>query len=124
MSEENTNVKKVRMMESYTTYECHGDLELNFDIFPDLKDKSGDEIQKWLNENYSDLYVHCGTGELRKDKNYIYSPEDLEAYKEDGEEPEAFEDSEIIELYEYWSNSEVIWDKIKCEEKDLILIGQ
>jgi len=110
-------------MESYVTYESHGDLNLNLELFPDLKDKSDEEIQTWLNDNYSNLYVHCGSGELRWDKNYIYDEADLEAYKDEGEEPEVFEDSEVVELCEYWSNTEVIWDKIKCEEKNLCVIN-
>ena len=113
MSESNT--RSVRLMESYTTYECHGDININLDIFPELKDKTNEEIEQWLNDNYCSLYVHCGSGEIRKDMNYVYEPEDLE----EGEVPELFEDSDVVELAEYWSNTEVVWDKIKGEEKTL-----
>jgi hypothetical protein len=115
MSEENT--KTVRLMESFTTYECHGDIKLNLDIFPELKDKTNQEIQTWLNENSGNLYIDCYSQELRKDQYYIYSQEELDDMLVNGEDPEI--DDSVIELSEYWSNTEVIWDKIKCEEKTL-----
>jgi hypothetical protein len=115
MSEENT--KTVRLMESFTTYECHGDVKLNFDIFPELKDKTDQEIQTWLNENSDSLYVNTFNQELRKDCYYVFSSEEWDEMTVNGEEPEI--DADVIELSEYWSNTEVIWDKIKCEEKTL-----
>lgn len=110
------------MMESFVTYECHGDIKLNVDHIPELKDKTNQEIQDWLNEHYYDLYVDTYTQELRKDKKVIYSEEEEGYYEENPEERPADEDDEgVIELSEYWSNTSVEWDKIKCEEKNLIV---
>lgn len=115
MSEENT--KTIRLMESFTTYECHGDIKLNFVIFPELKDKTDQEIQTWLNENSDSLYIDCSNNELQKDQYYTYPQEELDDMAANGEEPE--KDDNIIDLQEYWSNTTVVWDKIKCEEKTL-----
>lgn len=120
MSEE--NIKTVRLMESYTTYESHGDIKLNLNIFPELNGKSNSEIQDWLDQNFHNLYIHCGSCELRKDQNYVYTEEELEDYKADNEEPELFEDSDVIELCEYWNSTEVVWDKIKGEEKTMHIV--
>ena len=120
--EENTNIRSVRLMESFVTYECHGDIKLNLDLFPDLKGKTDQEIQEWLNDNYCDLYVDTWSHELRKDNKIVYDEEELEYYKENPDEkPESDIADDVIELSEYWSNTEVVWDKIKCEEKNMFL---
>jgi hypothetical protein len=117
MSEENT--KTVRLMESFITYECRGDIKLNLDIFPELKDKTDDEIQNWLNSNFDNLYVNGFNHELRKDCYYVYSQEEWDEMTVNGEDPEI--DADVIELSEYWSNTEVVWDKIKNEEKNMFI---
>jgi hypothetical protein len=109
------------MMESYTTFENHGELELNFEYFPELVGKTDEELQVWLDQNIGELYIHVGSGEIRKDKKYIYSAEDIEEAKANGEEIEDFEDDDVVDLWDYWSESEVNWDKIKNEKKYLYL---
>ena len=116
------NTRTVNMMESFTTHACHGTLTLNFAIFPELEGKSDEEIQIWLNNNYSSLFVNSDNGELRKDKNYIYSAEQLEECKANGEDPEPFEDESVVSLNDYWSESEVQWDKIKNETQSLVVV--
>ena len=109
-------------MESFITYENHGDVTLNLDYFPELKDKTDDEIQEWLNQNYSELYVHVYSNEFRKDNKIVYDEEELEYYKENPDEkPESDIDEDVVELCEYWSGTEVVWDKIKCEEKTMFV---
>ena len=115
MSEE--NIKTIRLMESFTTYECHGDINLNLKHFPELQNKSNEEIQEWLNSNYDELYIDSLSGELRKDCYYDYTPEELDEMLVNGEERE--ENPDVIDLLDYWSSTEVIWDKIKDEEKTL-----
>jgi hypothetical protein len=115
MSQE--NIKTIRLMESYITYENHGDINLNLNYFPELQGKTNSEIQDWLNANSDNLYVDSNNGEIRKDRYYIYTQEEYDDMAVNGEDPEIDED--VIELLEYWNNSEVIWDKIKCEEKTL-----
>jgi hypothetical protein len=109
------------MMESYVTYENHGDLVLNFEFFPELEGKSDEVIQKWLEEFSSQLFVNVETLELRKDRKYVYSSEEIEQAKADNEELEQFEDDDVVGLWDYWSEAEVQWDKIKNETRKLIL---
>jgi hypothetical protein len=115
------NTRKINMMESFTTYENHGELQLNFEYFPELVGKTDEEIQNWLYENDENLFVHIDTCELRKDNKYIYSEEEIQEAKEEGEELEECEDEEVVSLWDYWSESEVNWDKIKNEKKYLYL---
>lgn len=115
------NTRKINMMESYTTYENHGELVLNFELFPELVGKTDEEIQGWLNQNSEELFIHVDSMELRKDKKYVYTLEDLEEAKANGEEIEDFEDDEVIELSECQAGAEVLWDKIKNERKYLHL---
>lgn len=117
MSEENK--KTVRLMESFVTYECRGDVNLNLDIFPELKDKTNEEIQNWLNSNFDDLYIDSFNQELRKDCYYNYTPEEWDEMVVNGEDPEVNVD--VITLSEYWSDSGVVWDKIKSEEKKMFI---
>jgi hypothetical protein len=107
-------------MESFITYENHGDIVFNFDFFPELKGKTNDELQDWLNQNYCNLYIDCNTSELRKDNKIIYDEEDLEYYAEKPDEkPEDDVDEDVWELAEFWSQTEVVWDRIKCEERTM-----
>jgi len=115
------NTRKVNMMESFVTYENHGELVLDFDVFPELVGKTDQEIQEWLNNSMDSLYVHVDIGELRKDKKYVYTQEEIDEAKESGEELEDSEDDDVVSLWDYWSESEVNWDKIKNETKSLYL---
>jgi hypothetical protein len=38
-------MKTVNMMESFTTYACHGTRTLNFAIFAELEEKSDEKVQ-------------------------------------------------------------------------------
>jgi hypothetical protein len=112
--------KSVRLMESFITYENHGDIVFNFDHFPELEGKSNEELQDWLNQHYCDLYIDCNTLELRKDNKIVYEEEDLAYYAENPDEkPEDDIDEDIWELAEFWSQTEVEWDRIKCEERTM-----
>jgi len=116
-------MKTVNMMESFTTYACHGTLTLNFAIFAELEENSDEKVQTWLNDNYASLFVNSENGELRKDKNYVYSAEQFEECKANGEDPEPFEDESVVSLNDYWSESEVQWDKVKNETQSLVVVS-
>ena len=116
-----SNIRKIRLLESYVTYEGHGHIILNFDIFPELKDKTNEEIDKYLNDNIDNLYACTNTNELRKDNMEIIDP--LE-YEEDEEIPQPEEDPDVIELQEYWNDCECVWNKIKNETRTLMAENQ
>jgi len=115
------NTRKVNMMESYVTYENHGELVLNFELFPELVGKEDKELQEWLSNSMDSLFVHVDSCEIRKNNKYVYSEEEILEAKETGEELEDSEDDDVVSLWDYWSESEVNWDKIKNETKSLYL---
>jgi hypothetical protein len=53
---------------------------------------------------------------------YIYSAEQLEECEANGEDPEPFEAESVLGLNDYWSESEVQWDKVKNETQSLVVV--
>lgn len=90
----------VSLIESFVTYEHHGNLTLVPTEWPELDGKSKEEIAKWLNNNMEDLYLDDDNKIVRK-----------EAADEDSDD--------IRTLSDFWSESEVWHEKIKNEERFL-----
>jgi len=94
-----SNIRSISLLESFETYEGHGEIKIDMDLFPELVGKTDKEIDEWLNVHYCDLFVDSNSSELRKEKDP--------------------NDDDVIELSEYWNNCEVVWDKIKNETKTM-----
>jgi len=62
------NIRSINLLESFETYECHGEIQINLDLFPELVGRSDTEIDTWLNANYSSLFINCRNSELRREK--------------------------------------------------------
>jgi hypothetical protein len=116
---EEQKVIVITMMESYTTYENHGTLKIDLENWVELDGKDKNEIAEWLNNNSDNLFVDTTTGEIKRDQFYKYDQEELDDMLVNGEEKEVDED--IIPLYEYRQNTEVISDRIKNEQKYLYI---
>jgi hypothetical protein len=104
---------KLRFMhgESYVTYCGKGEYVIDTSKFPELDGKSEEEVVKWLYENQESVAVNTEYTDDDPNK-HVYNNYDV-TYEivplEKG-------DAETATLYDYTSDSSVIWDKIKNEE--------
>ena len=123
MSEENKI--ELTMMESFVTYENKGAITVNPNYFSALVGKTSQEAAKWLSENIWDLYVDADTGEIFP-SNKISKDEFMDEYgvEEEDLDDEGWNEGLIgesrIPMMDYFSQREVISDRIKAEEKYFI----
>ena len=96
-----TQTLTVSLIESFVTYENHGNLTLVPTDWPELEGKSKEEIAEWLNKNKGRLYVDCEN--------------DPKLVREEAE------DGDVMSLSEFWSEAEVLHDKIKDEERFMVV---
>ena len=85
-----------------------------------LEGKSQEEMADWLNKNQSSLFVDAENN-LVRDNFYHFSPEEIKEMIENEEETENVVDEDIITLGEFWSDAEVLHDKIKNEQRFLVV---
>lgn len=119
----------LNMCESYVTYTNKGKVKIDVNYFPQLKNKTKEEIAEWVTINSDSLYIDCYTGWLypsllvTKEEfiiNYGFSDlsgKELEdALDEEGWDGEYESETDRIPLREYFQNASVEFDKIKNEE--------
>ena len=130
MSEENKNNEiTLHMCESYITYTNKGQVKIDVNYFPQLKDKTKQEVAKWVTENIDNLYIDTYYGWVFPSKivtkeEFILNNglEDLsgkeleDALVEEGWEGEYESEDDRIPLHEFFNESGVVFDKIKNEE--------
>jgi hypothetical protein len=107
--------KTVYLMESFITYVNKGNVELDLDYFPELKDLSNEELATKLASD--DYYVNSWLGEIRPKE----LPEHLkeEYINEDGEFE--YDTEDLVPLWEFHSEAPADFDKIKNEEHYFIV---
>ena len=104
---------KLRFMhgESYVTFCGKGEYVIDTSKFPELDGKSEDEVVEWLYNNQESVAVNP---DYIDDDPNKHSVNDYDKALEIV--PLAEGDDETPRLYDYTSDSSVIWDKIKNEE--------
>jgi hypothetical protein len=97
--------------ESYVTYCGKGEYVIDTSKFPELDGKSEQEVVQWLYENQESVGVNS---------DYIDDDPNKHSYNDYDKAYEIVpleeDDDESPSLYDYTSDSSVVWDKIKNEE--------
>jgi hypothetical protein len=97
--------------ESYVTYCGKGEYVIDTSKFPELDDKSEEEVVKWLYDNQESVAINSAYEDDDPDK-HVYNDYDKAYEVVPLDDPNA----DSATLYDYTRDSSVVWDKIKHEE--------
>lgn len=116
---------KLHMCESWITYANKGQVDIDIAYFPLLKEKTKEEVAKWVTENAKDLWIDQNSGiifpsQTTTKEEYIkeneldvdITAEDLEDEGWEGE----YKDENRVSLWSYFNDASIDFEKIKNEE--------
>lgn len=125
MSMNNSNKIKLHMCESWITYANKGQVDIDIAYFPLLKEKTKEEVAKWVTENAKDLWIDQNSGIIfpsqtttkeeyikENDLDVNITAEDLEDEGWEGE----YKDENRVSLWSYFNDASIDFEKIKNEE--------
>jgi predicted RNA-binding protein with RPS1 domain len=125
MSKENNHKYKLHMIESWVTYSNKGQVDIDTNYFPILKDKNKDDVAKWVTDNAKNLWIDTNSGVIFPSQTITkqefiqegglednISDEDI---KDEGWEGD-YKDKNREPLLDYFNEAMEDFNKIKNEE--------
>lgn len=125
MSMNNSNKIKLHMCESWITYANKGQVDIDIAYFPLLKEKTREDVAKWVTENAKDLWIDQNSGIIfpsqtttkeefikENELDINITAEDLEDEGWEGE----YKDENRVSLWSYFNDAPIDFEKIKNEE--------